>query len=110
MTIALLMFAGILRDDFPWLAEVITETYREIRDGDPKSSHRASERLRRFFKSVGRREFLMEFGGPSKDAQMMAMEMPIMLDHFIHRFEMRRLKGPESSDSDSGASSDSAKP
>lgn len=108
--IALLMFAGILREDFPWLAEVMTEAYREIRDGDRKSSHRAMERLRRVFKSVGRGEFMMEFAGPSKDAHMMAMEMPRMLDHFMRRFEMRRLKGNESSDSDSAVSNESDKP
>jgi len=107
--ISLLMLAGILRDDFPWLAEVITEAYREIRDGDLKSSQKAIERLRRFFKSASRREFMMEFGGPSKDAHMMAMEMPRMLDHFMHRFEMRRLKGPDSDDGDPPISNESAK-
>ena len=93
--ISLLMFAGLVRDDFPWVAEVITEAYREIRDGDLKSSQRAIERLRRFFKNIGRRDFMMEFAGPSKEAHMMAMEMPRMLDHFIHRFEMRRLNAPD---------------
>ena len=91
---SLLVLAGILRDDFPWLAEVLSEAYREIRDGDPKSSQRAMERLRRFLKNIGRREFMMEFGGPSKEAHMMAMEVPRMLDHFLHRFGMRRISGP----------------
>jgi hypothetical protein len=45
--ISLLMFAGVLRDDFPWIAEVMAEAYREIRDGDGKSAQRAIERLRR---------------------------------------------------------------
>jgi hypothetical protein len=108
--VSLLMFAGMVRDDFPWLAEVMTEAYREIRDGDLKSSQRAIERLRRFFKNINRREFMMEFAGPSKDAHMMAMEMPRMLDHFMHRFEMRRLKGPDADDGDAGISSDAAKP
>jgi hypothetical protein len=92
---SLLMLAGILRDDFPWLAEVMTETYREIRDGDPKTSQRAIERLRRFVKSIGRREIMMELAGPSKDAHMMAMEIPMMLDHFMHRLEVRRLRAPD---------------
>jgi hypothetical protein len=108
--ISLLMFAGILREDFPWLAEVVTEVYREIRDGDLRSSQRAMERLRRLFKNVGRREFMMEFAGPSKDAHMMAMEMPRMLDHFMHRFEMRRLKGASSDDGDSTISDEPVKP
>lgn len=88
--ISLLMLAGILRDDFPWLAEVISEAYREIRAGDPKSSRRAVERLRRFLKSIGRREFMLEFAGPSKEAHMLVMELPRMLDHALHRLEIRR--------------------
>lgn len=102
--ISLLMFAGILRDDFPWLAEIMTEAYREIRDGDAKSSQRAIERLRRLLKNVGRREFFMDFVGPSKDAHMMAMEMPRLLEHFLHRFGSRRISAPDAGDvDDSGA-------
>jgi hypothetical protein len=99
--ISLLMLAGVLRDDFPWLAEVMAEAYREIRDGDMKSSQRAIERLRRVVKSIGRRGFMLEFAGPSKEAHMMAMEMPRMLDHFMHSFEMRRIGAPDNIDGDS---------
>ncbi len=88
--ISLLMLAGTLRDDFPWLAEVISEAYREIRTGDPKSSRRAIERLRRFLKSIGRRDLMMEFAGPSKEAHMLAMELPRMLDRALHLLEVRR--------------------
>jgi hypothetical protein len=35
----------------------------------------------------------MEFAGSSKEEHMMMMELPMMLDHFLHRFEGRRLKG-----------------
>jgi len=99
--ISLLMLAGVLRDDFPWLAEVMAEAYREIRDGDMKSSQRAIERLRRVVKSIGRRGFMREFAGPSKEAHMMAMEMPRMLDHFMHSFEMRRIGALDNIDGDS---------
>jgi hypothetical protein len=107
--ISLLMFAGVLRDDFPWLAEVMVEAYREIRDGDVKSSQRAIERLRRFLKALGRRDFMMDFVGPSKEAHMMAMEMPRMLDHFIHRLEMRRIGAPDHTDSDSTSATEPPK-
>lgn len=90
--ISLLMLGGLIRDDFPWLYEVIIEAYREVRDGDPKAAQRAIERLRRVMKSLARGPFMEEFAG-SKDAQMMMMEFPMMLDHFLHRFEARRLKG-----------------
>ncbi len=98
-SISLLIFAGMVREDFPWLAEVMTEAYREIRDGDFKSGQRAIERLRRFFKSIGRREFMIELAGPSKESHIMAMEMHRALDHFIHRFERGRIK-PADDDED----------
>jgi TIR domain len=106
--IALLMIAGMVRDDVPWLAEVLTEAYREIRDGDAKSAQRAIERLRHFFKNMMGRDMMMEFMGPSEEAHMMMMEMPRMLDHLLHRFERRRLK-PPSNPGDGADSSEQAK-
>lgn len=87
--ISLLMLAGTLRDEFPWLAEVISEAYREIRTGDPESSRRAVERLRRFLRGIGRRGLMLGFAGPSKEAHMLAMELPRMLDHALYLLEMR---------------------
>ena len=107
--ISLLMFAGLLREDFPWLSDVMVEAYRDIRDGDSKSEQRAIERLRLVFRNIGRRDFIMEFAGHSKEAHMMVMEMPRMLDHFLHRFEMRRIKGPDDGEGDASASPESAK-
>jgi hypothetical protein len=98
--IALLMFGGLLRDDFPWLYEVIIEAYREVRDGDPKAAQKAIERLRRVTKALGRGPFLEEFGGASKEAHMMMMDLPMVLDHFLHRFEARRLKGSSDTEVD----------
>jgi hypothetical protein len=91
--IALLMFGGLLRDDFPWLYEIVIEAYREVRDGDAKSAQRALERLRRVTRSLGRSPLMEEFAGSSKEAHMMMMELPMMLDHFLHRFESRRSRG-----------------
>jgi hypothetical protein len=99
--ISLLMLAGVLRDDFPWLAEMISEAYREIRDGDLKSSQRTIERLRRFLKNGGRREVMLDFAGGSKEAHMLAMELPRMLDHLLRRVEVRRIGVPDTDDSSS---------
>lgn len=90
--ISLLMFGSILRDDFPWFYEIIIEAYREVRSGDPKASQRAIERLRRITKIIGRGSFAKEFAGSSKDSHLMMMELPMMFDHFLHRFETRKLK------------------
>jgi len=90
--IALLMFAGLLRDDAPWLYEVVVEAYRAIRDGDQQEAKRTMERFRRMTKALGRGPFMEEFLGSSREAHMMMMELPQMLDRFLHRFETRRLK------------------
>jgi hypothetical protein len=105
--ISLLMLAGVLRDDFPWLAEMISEAYREIRDGDPKSSQRTIERLRRFLKNIGRRdEFMLDFSGPSKEAHIIAMEMPRMLEHILRRFEVRKIAVQDTIDGDGANTGD----
>jgi hypothetical protein len=104
--ISLLMFGGLLRDDFPWLYEIVVEAYREIRAGDEKAAQKAIERVRRIMKAFGRGPFMEEFAG-SKEAHMMMMELPMMLDHFLHRFESRRLKGkPDTNADETGDSKD----
>ncbi len=90
--ISLLMLGGMLRDDFPWLYEIFVGTYRDVRDGDLKAADRAIDRLRRIMKALGRGQLMDEFAGSSKEAQVMMMELPMMLDHFLHRFEARRMK------------------
>lgn len=73
---------------------MLVEVYREGRGGDTKAGQKAIERLRRVTKAMGRGPFMEEMlGGGSKEAHMMMMELPMMLDHFLHRFERRRLKG-----------------
>lgn len=98
--ISLLMFGGLLRDDFPWLYEILVEVYREVRGGDSEAAQRAIHRLRRITKALGRGPFMEEFAGSSKEAHMMMMELPMMLDHFLHRFEARRMKPSDDVHSD----------
>jgi hypothetical protein len=89
--ISLLMFGSLLRDDFPWLYEIIIEAYREVRDGDAKAAHKAIKRLR-FTRALGRAPF-MDFADSSKEEHMIMMELPIMLDHFLHRFRRTTTEG-----------------
>lgn len=90
--ISLLMFGSMVRDDLPWLYELVVEVYREVRSGDAKAAQRAIERLRRMTKMLQRGPFMEEFGGGSKEAHMMIMELPPMLDHLLHRIESRRVR------------------
>ncbi|HXT51719.1 MAG TPA: toll/interleukin-1 receptor domain-containing protein [Thermoanaerobaculia bacterium] len=94
--ISLLMFGGLLKDDFPWLYEILIEAYREVRDGNPQDAQKAIERLRRVTRTLGRGPLMEEFFGSSKEAHMVMTELPMVLDHFLHRFEARRLKASES--------------
>ncbi|SUS06828.1 conserved hypothetical protein [uncultured Defluviicoccus sp.] len=90
--ISLLMFGGLLRDDFPWLYEIVMEAYRQVRDGDERAAQRAIERLRRVTKAIERGPIREAFAGGSKEAHMMMMELPMMLDRFLHRFDSRRQR------------------
>jgi hypothetical protein len=87
--IALLLFGSMLRDDLPWLYEVIVEVYHDLRSGDPKAARRDIERLRTMTKMLHRGPIMEEFAS-SKESHMMLMELPSMLDHLLHRFESRR--------------------
>jgi hypothetical protein len=89
--VGILMLAGMLRTDMPWLAEVMVETYREIRSGDEKTATRAVHRLRRLTRQVGRGRFIDEMlMGGSKDAHIMVMELPHMIERFLHLHEEAR--------------------
>ena len=44
----LLFLSGLLRDEMPWMSEVLTETYRELRNSSPQDSQKIKKRLVRF--------------------------------------------------------------
>lgn len=46
-----------------------------------------------------------EFGG-SKDAHMMMMELPSMLDHMLHRIEARRIRIATGAEASEGGKAD----
>ena len=87
--VGLLVLAGLLRDDFPWIYEVVIDAYREIRSGDPKAASIARHRLRRFTKGFRRGPMMEMFEPSSKEAHILMMELPMMLEHFLHRYEDR---------------------
>jgi len=99
-SVSLLIFAGLLRDDFPWLYEILIEAYREIRSGDQKSAQRSIERLRQVLKRLGREPFMEAFVGSSKESHILMMEVPMMLDHFLHRLGTRYLRNSGESNSE----------
>ena len=81
----LLMLAGMYREDLPWLAEVLTELYREIRDGRIEGAKRILNGLRRIMKYTIHSKMGFELTGGSKDIMILVEELPMMLDRVVHR-------------------------
>lgn len=81
----LLILAGFYREDFPWIAEVLTETYREVRDGDVDTAEKTLHRLRRLIKNTMHSKMFYDMPGGSKHQMMLAEELPMYLDMAIHR-------------------------
>ncbi len=81
----LLVLAGLYREDFPWMAEILTEAYREIKAGGIETAERTLHRLRRIMKHMTHSKMFYEMSGGSKELMMFADELPMFLDMVIHR-------------------------
>ena len=84
--VGLLLISGFIREDFPWLAELLTEAYREIRDSKKDERISVINRLKRTIRHMTHHPMLREFSGGSKEAFMIAEEMPMMLDMVLSRY------------------------
>jgi hypothetical protein len=73
--IQILVFAGMVRDELPWLYELALDAYRSIRDGDAELAQQAIERFREALMFLRRGPFLEMMG---MDDKMMHM-LPMML-------------------------------
>uniref|UniRef100_UPI0040479BC5 toll/interleukin-1 receptor domain-containing protein n=1 Tax=Yoonia sp. TaxID=2212373 RepID=UPI0040479BC5 len=91
---ALLLMAGYLKEDFPWLTELLTESYREIRDGGPEVAEKVLHRLHRMTRNMGRGKMMHEMMGGSKEAMMMMEELPMFLDMTLHHVIERNITTP----------------
>lgn len=101
--IALLLLAGYVRDDFPWISELLAESYREIRDGSLDTADRVLHRLHRSLKYLTRGPMMREMMGGSKESMMMMEELPMFLDHVV---EMAMRHHKERRDTSYSSSSD----
>ncbi len=77
----LLVLSGLLRDELPWLAEVLSETYREIRDGRRPNIDKSLLRLQRMIEHMQ----LSKFSGISKETRMLVSDLPMLLDRAFSR-------------------------
>lgn len=91
----ILILAGMVRDDFPWLAEILVESYREIKDAGASDVEQVISRLIRTVKHVTRHPVMRDLMINSKESMMMAEELPMMLDmglrQVIEKKNARRL-------------------
>ncbi|MFC0633182.1 toll/interleukin-1 receptor domain-containing protein [Brevundimonas balnearis] len=78
----LLMFAGLLRDDFPWLYELALETYRCVRDGNAEAGRESADRFREALMVLRRSPFLERNYDSAKMLEMMLMETLEMLPFY----------------------------
>ncbi|MDF1490303.1 toll/interleukin-1 receptor domain-containing protein [Tessaracoccus caeni] len=77
---ALLVLAGLFREDYPWLSEVFTDASREIRSGGNKVAPTILRRLGKFVKQLHHSPLAREFSGGSRDEMLMISEIPMILD------------------------------
>ncbi len=94
----LLMLAGMYRDDLPWMSEVLTEAYREIRDGSLESAERTLLRLRRMIKLMFNSKIFYDLSGGSKDFMMIADEALIFVEMSLNQMHGDNPPGNEKTD------------
>ena len=90
--IGLLILAGFVRDDLPWMYEIIMEAYREAKNGNINEARKSFQTLRQISKSMMRGPWLEDMGMHPKEFDMWMMEFPMIMDHYLHRFEIKNKK------------------
>lgn len=97
--IGLLVIASVVKEDFPWLYELGVEAYRVAKLGDFRETREAMRAFRDATEFTVRGPFIKEMGFYSKDARMQLEELPMIIEHYIHKLEKPRMK--ESKDEES---------
>jgi hypothetical protein len=91
---ALLVMAGFLREDMPWLYEIALEAYRSISSGDVIDAEQKLMRFRRAFE-VSLRGPMFEDLAHSREASMFYRELPMLLEHLISEMQSPRQQKVE---------------
>lgn len=82
--ISILFIASFVREDFPWLYEIGVEAYRTVKSGSIQEAHDALRYFRDSAEATIRGP-LMEEMGISKEAYVMLRELPMIIEHSMHR-------------------------
>ena len=80
---SLLILAGIVRDAMPWLAEVLVESHRELKNAGIEESREIAHRLMRVVKQTTRGQFGERMMNRSKAGHLLMMELPMFIDRAV---------------------------
>lgn len=79
----LLMPAGFVRETMPWLAEVLIEAYRDLKNAKPEEAHQISNKVMRVVKYSLRGPLSEKMMRGSKSFHIMTMELPHLIDRAL---------------------------
>lgn len=80
----LLVLAGLIRDDVPWLYDVTLEVYRTVRSGSLRDLQRLAQAIDHLERSSIRGPWFEEFCA-SRETEMLMHELPHMLQSVLQR-------------------------
>jgi hypothetical protein len=96
---SLLILSGLMRDIIPWLAEVLLESHRELKNASAKEAREIGHRLMRLVEQTMRGRFGERFMGRSKAGHILMMELPMLIDRAVSsRIEFRAKIGENSTE------------
>jgi len=83
--VGILMAASMVRDDAPWLYELVMEVYRAVKSGDREAISNEMQRLERFSEFGMHSPLMEEFAMGGRESHMFLLEFPRVLHHMLSR-------------------------
>jgi hypothetical protein len=80
---SLLLLAGFVRERMPWLAEILVESHRELKNAGPEEAREIGHRLMHVVKQTTRGPFGERLLGRSKSGHILMMELPHFIDQAV---------------------------
>ncbi|PYD62634.1 hypothetical protein CFR72_11435 [Gluconacetobacter entanii] len=78
--VGLLLLSGLIKDELPWLSELLTETYRETRSANKAQVGRILQRTKMLIKMLYRDGIAYKLSNVSKNTMMLMEEMVDAID------------------------------
>lgn len=102
--IGILVIASLVKDEFPWLYELGLEAYRAAKRGSNVELKEALRIFRDASEMTFHGPFAKEMGFISKENHRMMRELPMIIDHYLHRYAKLKESPNESSDEEDNGS------